>query len=108
MGRKAKKPSKQDLKEIEMLAGLGLTQKQIADIKDICLDTLRKYAYRSWEKGKAKGIGKVARIAFEMAVSGKDGKMTRFYLRTQAGWRDKHLLPEELKHLIVGDGTHEN
>ncbi len=96
MPRPPKKPSKQDLAEIEMLAGIGLTQQEIADVKGICVETLVKYAPVALRRGKSKGIGKVARKCFEMASSGNHPAMTRFFLRTQAGWREQHALPEEL------------
>jgi hypothetical protein len=100
MGRKAKKFTKQELEEIEMMAGLGLTQQQIADIKDICVDTLRKYARPQLKRGKSKGIGNVAKTAYQMATSGKSPAMTMFFLKTQAQWRETPAIPEELLQLL--------
>lgn len=100
MPRPKKKPTKKDLEEIQALASMGLTQQQIADIKEICVDTLRKYSLEAFNKGKSKGIAKVAQTAFAMAVSGKSPAMTIFYLKTQAGWVEPVHVPEELKHLF--------
>jgi hypothetical protein len=100
MPRPPKKLSKKDLEEIEAMAARGLTQQQIADIKGICVETLVKYGATHYCRGKSKGIGKVCQTAFNMATSGKHGAMTRFYLRTQAGWTEKHLLPDELRDLL--------
>lgn len=94
MGRKPKKPTKQDLLEIESLAGLGLTQAQIAKIKGISIDILRKYSNNSYQQGKAKAIAKVAKTAFEMAVSGKNTAMTIFFLKTQARWTEHPAIPD--------------
>jgi hypothetical protein len=83
-----------------MLSGLGLTQEQIAHVKDICVDTLRKYANQAYHKGKAKAVARVARTCFEMATSGKQPVMTMFYLKTQGGWRVTPSIPEGLLHLF--------
>lgn len=96
MPRPPKKPTQQDLQEIESMAGIGLTQKQIASIKNISVDTLRKYSNPNYKRGKDKGIARVMQTAYELAVSGKCPAMTMFFLKTQAGWTEfpmpKHLL----------------
>ena len=94
MPRPPKKLSKQDLQEIESLAGLGLPQKQIARIKGLSVDTLRKYALEAFHSGKAKALARVAKTAFEMAVSGQNTAMTIFYLKTQGGFHEKADLPD--------------
>lgn len=100
MPRPPKHLSRQDHDEIEMLAGIGLTQQQIADVKGICVETLVKYGEDALKRGKSKGIGKVARKCFEMATSGKHPAMTMFYLKTQGGWSVTPTLPEALLHLF--------
>lgn len=101
MPRPPKRLSKQDIGEIEMLAGLGLTQQQIADIKGICVETLVKYAAKSYMLGKAKAIAKVSKTAFELAASGKQPSMTMFYLKTQAGWRvQQPVIPDVLLRFL--------
>lgn len=97
MPRPSKKLTKQDLSEIEMMAGLGLTQQQIADIKGFCVETLVKHAQKAYKQGKAKAIAKVSKTAFDMATSGRQPTMTKFYLRTQAGWCEQYNIPEALK-----------
>ncbi len=96
MPRRPKKPTPKDLQEIEMLAGMGLNQQQIADVKGMHRDTLRKYAKDLLNKGKAKAIARVAQTAFEMATSGNNTAMTIFYLKTQAQWREHAPSQEEL------------
>jgi predicted transcriptional regulator len=108
MGRKPKKPSPKDLAEIEMLAGMGLTQQQIGHIKGLCTDTLRKYAHRELRRGKSMGIGKVAKTAYEMATSGKHPAMTMFFLKTQAQWRENPPVPVELLQILGLKGRAEN
>ncbi len=109
MPRPPKKPSPQDLQEIESLAGLGLNQEQIARIKGICIDTLRKYALPAYKSGQAKAIARVARTAFELAISGKCPAMTMFYLKTQARWREQPPMPDAILQalgIMPEEGTH--
>lgn len=100
MPRPNKKLTQKDLLEIEMLAGLGLNQQQIADVKGMCVDTLRKNAIKHYKGGKSKAIAQVAKTAYEMAVSGKYQAMTMFYLKTQARWSEHLPIPEELFRIL--------
>ena len=95
MPRKPKKPGDQALREIEVLASIGLTQQQIADIKDMCVDTLRKYARLQLIRGKSKGIAKLAETAYKRALDGNTALLI-FLLKTQAGWREHPPVPEAL------------
>lgn len=100
MPRRPKKPTPQDMKEIEMLAGMGLNQQQIADVKGMHRDTLRKYAQADYTRGKAKAIAKVAQTAFEMAVSGKNPALTIFFLKAQARWSEHGPNLEQLAEIM--------
>lgn len=106
MPRPSKKPGKQDLQEIEALAGIGLTQQQIADIKGLCVDTLRKYARLHLIRGKSKGIAKLAETAYKRALAGNTAILI-FLLKTQAGWREHPPLPEDLMALFHPRRTHD-
>lgn len=108
MARRPKKPTEQDLQEIESLAGLGLNQDQIARVKGISVDILRKYSNPFYQSGKAKAIARVAKTAFDMAVSGRCPAMTMFFLKTQAGWSEHPPIPESLLQLLeMNDGKEE-
>ncbi len=100
MPRRPKIPSSKDLQEIESMAGLGLTQQQISRIKGISIDTLRKYASDTYQAGKAKAIGMVAKTAYDMATSGKNTAMTIFYLKTQARWTEHPSMPEMIQKVL--------
>jgi hypothetical protein len=103
MPRKPKKLTEKELKEVEGLAGLGLTQAQISGILCISIDTLRKYAIAYYRRGKCKAIANVCKTAYTMALSGKCPAMTIFFLKIQAGWREKTPpLPTALLRLING------
>ena len=90
-------PAKIDLTEkqigeIETLA-IFLTQQQIADYFGICKRTFANMIERderiliSYNKGRARGIAKIATGLFQRAMSG-DTASAIFYLKTQAGWRE--------------------
>ena len=100
MPRRPKKPTAKDLQEIEMLAGMGLNQQQIADVKGMHRDTLRKYAQDTYTRGKAKAIARVAQTAYSMAISGANTAMTIFFLKTQARWREHASSPHELAAIL--------
>ena len=84
-----------DYDRIENMAGIGLNLSQIAAILGISDRTFNRYMNEyprlrdAVLKGRAKGIAQIANVAFKAAASGKSNDMTRFYLRTQAGWTEK-------------------
>lgn len=77
-----------ELEEIETMAGLGMRYEDIASLKGMCDDTLKKYAGEALKRGKAKAKAQVMQTAYKMAVSGKTPAMTMFWLKTQACWRE--------------------
>jgi len=82
------------LKRVRNLAYIGLKRSEIAAVLGVRQQTFDSQLKRlphlreAVENGRARGIAKVAGIAFEMASSGKDKDMTRFFLRAQAGWSE--------------------
>lgn len=85
---------KLDPKKVEELASHGLTFGQIADALGICMATLERRRKESAEieeavkRGKAQGIAKVTNALFDQALSGNTAAAI-FFLKNQAGWRDK-------------------
>ena len=81
------------LKEVEVLAGRGLTQKQIAGYFGIGLSTIENYARNNPDlkkalvRGKSKTISFVAGKLIEQIKAGSTSA-TIFYLKTQAGWAE--------------------
>src|SRR5690606_32489053 len=74
-----------------MMAGLGLRFDDIAKIKGMSDDTLKKYALEHLQRGKAKAKLQVMQTAYKMATSGKQPVMTIFWLKTQAQWRERGI-----------------
>lgn len=89
--------TEQELAEIETMAGLGLSFEEIASIKGICDDTLKKHAKPFLKKGKAKAKAQVAQTAYRMAISGKIPSMTMFWLKTQAGWQEGRMASDTVE-----------
>lgn len=75
--------------KMAQLIEYGLTRNQICDY--FGLD--RKIFKRSFEQffgaAVSRSIAQVAKTALDMAKSGEHPEMTMFWLKSQAGWRDK-------------------
>ncbi len=88
MSNPAKKMTEKELAEVEMMAGLGMRFEDIARLKGMCLDTLKKYANEQLYQGKAKAKVGVMQTAYKLALSGKCPAMTMFWLKTQCSWQE--------------------
>jgi len=84
-----------DLKEVERLAGLGLTQEQIAVSLGVSPRTLDNRKAESAEfaqaikKGQASAITEVSNALFQNAMGGNVTAQI-FFLKARAQWKDKH------------------
>lgn len=96
-GKKDGRPTKftpEVIARIEMLAGVGLTIKQIClmvDVSDRQLQEnvkLREELSSALERGKAKAQGNVGKSLYERAVKG-DVNAIRWYEMTRCGRREK-------------------
>lgn len=85
------------LKQVEALAAQGLTRKQIAEALGISPATVYDRQRKDEDfkaaikRGKAKGIVKVSNALFQQAIKGNITAQI-FYLKTQAGWKEKDRL----------------
>lgn len=99
-----------DVGEVERLAGLGLTEEQIAINLGVAYNTLleRKRQYPEFlqaiQHGRAKAITRVTNVAMDLAVQG-DAHMVRYWLNNMARgqWRDKHEVEHSgsMEHTIT-------
>ena len=82
-------PTEEQIRQIKLYAGLGMTQEQCAQLVGVCDDTLRARpaALEAFNEGKAQTIAKVAGSLVSKALAG-DTTSAIFYLKTQAGWKD--------------------
>ncbi len=81
--------------QVELLASRGLTQGQICDCLGINVQTMLNRKKENSEiteaikRGKAKGIKAVTNALFEQATKGGNVAAAIFWLKNNAGWRDK-------------------
>lgn len=89
-GPQAWEPSDEEVAKIKLYAGLGSTQEQIASMIGKSVDTImaRPVAREAYDIGKAETIAKVAGTLVSKALKG-DTASAIFYLKTQAGWKEK-------------------
>ena len=95
-GPKAFNPTDEMRRQVKMMAALGQSHDNIAHILvdgGISRNTLVKHFGKELHNGKMEANMKVAKTAFDMAVSGEWPAMTCFWLKTQARWREK---PDDL------------
>lgn len=103
-GRKPWIPTAQEIKEIEQMSSIGLTQEQIAWNLGINPDTLhtRKHSHpeisEAIKKGRAKGTRHVVSALMQNIESGNFNAQ-KFWLTVHAGWidttRNEHIGDKE-------------
>src|SRR6476619_7331986 len=77
-------------KKVTMLAGFGLGTKQICLIIGIrSPQALKKRFGRELSRGVAEARAKVMESAFKSATSGRDPRMTIFWLKNRARWSER-------------------
>lgn len=102
MGRPKIEISEKDKIEIIRLAKVGMPISDIAAIKGISKNSLKRKLKDEMKAARKTAISNVCTMAYTMAVSGKFPSMTMFYLKTQARWREKervdiHVTEEKKK-----------
>src|SRR5436190_1661256 len=106
---KAYQPSDVDRKHVKLLAGFGLTQRQIALLLDVSLPTLRRAFAREMEIGKLDVDAEVMAALFRKARSG-DVRACALWLGRRPEWRPLAPLGKkdqaELDAVAPERGTH--
>ena len=80
-------PSSQQRSAVQEAARRGLPQDLIAELVGISESTLKRRCAKELHLGAMAATVSVALAAFELAVSGDNPAMTRWWLRVRAGWR---------------------
>lgn len=89
------------VKQLEVLAGLGVPTHQMAAIMDVSPATLDRVIARDKKvaeailKGAAEASATVRSTAFKMATSGKWPAMTIFWLKVRERWREPRFEDDE-------------
>lgn len=99
VGRPPWIPTEETLKQVEKLAGQGMTQAQIADALGIGISTLmdKKKEFVEFaeaiKRGKANGVAYVTNKLMAK-VGAMDTTSILFYLKCQAGWKEASAMDE--------------
>ena len=89
MPRPSFKATREQRKLVKSLAALGLPQDQIATTVGLrSAKTLRKHFRQEITLGTSEANAAVARVAYEMAISGKWPVMTRYWMSVVAASPD--------------------
>lgn len=94
MGRNAFKPTEEQRRQVSLMSSIGIQQVAMAKILGIDFKTLTKYFPDELEVGKAKTITYVAGKLMGNIQKNKEASIF-FFLKTQAGWREKMELDVE-------------
>lgn len=88
------KPTAESRKNIKLLSGFGVLQKQIAAHFDISVDTLARHYRRELDSGIAVTVAKAAAKLYQKV---EQGNMTAiiFFLKTRGGYSEKLDLSNE-------------
>lgn len=90
------------VKDVERLAGLGLTEEQIAHCVGVSLSTLKRQKANdellqaSIKRGRSKAVSDVSNALFQAAISGNVTAMI-FYLKNRYhdAWSDRQEPPKQ-------------
>jgi hypothetical protein len=89
MSRKPHEPSKESRQLVKLHATIGTTQVIIADILGIDVKTLTKYYRTELDQAVAQANASIGGALFNKAKGGDTTAMI-FWMKTRAGWREKH------------------
>jgi len=89
-GPKPRQFTDEDRRQVEMLAGIGLPQEQIASLLKTSVETLVKNFKRELDDGVAKANGKVAQFLYQQAT--KNLTAAIFWAKTRMRWRETDRL----------------
>jgi hypothetical protein len=94
MGNPAHEPTETTRNVAKTAAGYGLPQAMIATLVGVSENTLRLYYAAELAAGKAQACFSVAKTLYDRATTGKDLGAAIFFLKSQAGFREKHVLDD--------------
>ena len=82
-------PTDEQRRSVRAMSGYGLPEADIAELIDVDLATLREHFRRDLARGAAEGTAKVAQSLFVMATREMNVTAMIFWLKAQAGWRER-------------------
>ena len=133
-GRPPHQPTEEARRQVQRMAGDGLTHAQIARVMRLGETTLKRHYPEELARGAALATATVGRSLFRMATDwmtpGEDGRPRApdraavaaaiFWMKARAGWREKHditvrpgvplteLSDDELRRIVLGSVREED
>ena len=83
-------PTEEQRRTVRAMSGFGIPQADIATLLELDPKTLRKHFRRELDRGSIEATAKVAQTLFQMATSGENTAAAIFWMKSRAGWREKH------------------
>ena len=90
-------PSTIQARQVESLVALGMTEKDVANALLIDEGLLTFYYKRELDLGAVMINAKVGAVALKMALSGTDSDMTKFWLKSRAGWKETSVVEKTVE-----------
>lgn len=81
-------PGPEQASQVEQMIALGMSPSDVSAVLRIEEKLLKKYYKYEIETASSRINERVAKIALQMALSGEIPDMTKFWLRTRAGWKE--------------------
>jgi len=81
-------PGPDQARQVEQMSALGMSPGDIAGVLRIESKLLEHYYKYELDTSSARVNNKVAKVALAMALSGSEPDMTKFWLKTRAGWTE--------------------
>ena len=96
MATPAHKPTAEDRQRVETMAGVGISEKDIALVLDVSEPTLRKHYRRELDVGHIKANSAVAASLYAKATGNGPQAVAAaiFWCKTRMGWRDPNSVME--------------
>ena len=86
------KPCPAQAREVAVMSALGLDPSDIALVLNIEERMLKIYYTKELRVSHNIANAMVARVALQMAMSGRFPDMTKFWLKSRAKWRESHAI----------------
>lgn len=110
-GRPRHEPTEAARKQVEALAGFGITEPEIGTLVGITPPTLRKWYRQELDIGHVKANSAVAQSLYKKALGEGPSSVTAaiFWLKTRAGWKEtqsvEHTVATPLAELMARIAT---
>lgn len=90
-------PTEEQRSKVRALAGFGLKQEQIAALVGVrSTATLRKHFRQELVRGPIEAQVNVRRTLFKLATSGRNPRVTMYWLKRWAAWSERGKTPERV------------